>query len=53
MQVLQVVHGFPPREWAGTELVTLHLSQALRVRGHQVTVFTLRRGPDGGRVLLP
>ena len=40
MRILQVVHGFPPREWAGTELVTLHLSQALRARGHQVTVFT-------------
>ncbi|MGE0825149.1 MAG: glycosyltransferase [Candidatus Binatia bacterium] len=40
MRILQVVHGFPPREWAGTELVTLSLSQALRVRGHQVTIFT-------------
>src|SRR6266508_3364371 len=45
MQILQIVHGFPPREWAGTELVTLHLSQALRVRGHQVTVFTRTADP--------
>ncbi|MBI3801788.1 MAG: glycosyltransferase [Deltaproteobacteria bacterium] len=45
MRVLQVVHGFPPREWAGTELVTLHLSQALRARGHQVTVFTRTADP--------
>ncbi|MBM4255892.1 MAG: glycosyltransferase, partial [Deltaproteobacteria bacterium] len=40
MHILQVVHGFPPNEWAGTELVTLHLSQALRVRGHEVSVLT-------------
>jgi glycosyltransferase involved in cell wall biosynthesis len=40
MRILQVVHGFPPNEWAGTELVTLHLSQALRARGHDVSVLT-------------
>ena len=40
MRILQVVHGFPPDDWAGTELVTLHLSQALRARGHEVTVLT-------------
>ncbi len=40
MRILQIVHGFPPNEWAGTELVTLHLSQALRDRGHDVTVLT-------------
>jgi glycosyltransferase involved in cell wall biosynthesis len=40
MRILQVVHGFPPNEWAGTELVTCYLSQALQARGHQVTVFT-------------
>ena len=45
MRILQVVHGFPPYEWAGTELVTLHLSQALRARGHEVTVFTRTAGP--------
>ncbi|MBI3301264.1 MAG: glycosyltransferase family 4 protein [Deltaproteobacteria bacterium] len=45
MRILQVVHGFPPHEWAGTELVTLHLSQALRARGHQVTVFTRTAAP--------
>jgi glycosyltransferase involved in cell wall biosynthesis len=44
MRILQVVHGFPPHEWAGTELVTLHLSQALRARGHEVTVFTRTAG---------
>ncbi len=40
MHILQIVHGFPPNEWAGTELVTLHLSQTLRKRGHDVTVLT-------------
>jgi glycosyltransferase involved in cell wall biosynthesis len=40
MRILQIVHGFPPQEFAGAELVTFSLSQALRARGHQVTVFT-------------
>jgi len=50
MRILQVVHGFPPQEWAGTELVTLHLSQALRERGHEVTVLARtyeESSPDG------
>ena len=38
MRILQVVHGFPPHESAGAELVTFYLSQALRQRGHQVAV---------------
>src|SRR5713101_7180282 len=46
MRILQVVHGFPPREWAGMELITYYLSQALRARGHEVTVFT-RTGEEG------
>lgn len=40
MHILQIVHGFPPEAWAGTELVTLHLAQALQERGHRVTVLT-------------
>src|SRR5262245_50750263 len=40
MRILQVVHCFPPQGWAGTELVTCYLSQALQARGHEVTVFT-------------
>jgi len=40
MRILQVVHGFPPTESAGTELVTFYLSQALRSRGHLLTVLT-------------
>jgi len=39
MRILQVVHGYPPQEWAGTELVTATLAQALAKRGHRVTVF--------------
>lgn len=45
MRILQVVHGLPPCEWAGTELATFHLSQALRARGHQVTVLTRTADP--------
>ena len=45
MRILQVVHGFPPQEWAGTELATFHLSQALHARGHQVTVLTRTADP--------
>ena len=45
MRILQVVHGFPPRESAGAELVTFYLSQALRERGHQVTVLTRIEDP--------
>ena len=40
MRILQIVHGFPPDAWAGTELVTCYLAQALRARGHTVTVLT-------------
>ena len=40
MRILQIVHGFPPDAWAGTELVTLYLSQALQERGHNVTILT-------------
>jgi rhamnosyltransferase len=40
MRILQIVHGFPPDAWAGTELVTLHLAQRLQARGHAVTVLT-------------
>lgn len=39
MRVLQIVHGFPPYEWAGTELITCYLAQALQARGHEVSVF--------------
>ncbi|NOT56668.1 MAG: glycosyltransferase [Deltaproteobacteria bacterium] len=47
MRILQVVHGFPPQEWAGTELLTYYLSRALRDRGHEVTIFTRTGRGDG------
>jgi len=40
MRILQIVHGFPPDAWAGTEIVTLSLAQGLQARGHTVTVLT-------------
>jgi glycosyltransferase involved in cell wall biosynthesis len=45
MRILQVVHGFPPRESAGAELVTFYLSQALRAHGHKVTILTRIEDP--------
>ncbi len=39
MRVLQVVHGFPPRENAGTEQYAARLSDALRRKGHVVHTF--------------
>lgn len=45
MRIIQVVHGFPPDAWAGTELVTLYLSQALQARGHEVVVVTRTEDP--------
>ena len=38
MNIVQVVHGLPPQERAGTEILTLELSRALQARGHQVTI---------------
>lgn len=45
--ILQVVHGYPPREVAGTELYTARLTAALRGRGHNVAVLAATR--DAGR----
>ena len=39
MRILQVVHGYPPQQRGGVELVTATLAQALVQHGHQVTVF--------------
>ncbi|RLA82062.1 MAG: hypothetical protein DRG31_07885, partial [Deltaproteobacteria bacterium] len=38
MKILQVVHGFPPRQRAGTEIYTYYLSKELAKR-HEVHVF--------------
>ncbi len=39
MKILQVVHGFPPHNNAGTEIYTYHLSRHLRAQGHAVEIF--------------
>lgn len=44
MKVLQVSHGFPPKENAGVEFYTLHLSKALTQLKHRVSIFC--RGDD-------
>jgi len=46
MRILQIVHGFPPQDYAGAELVTLYLAQALQDRGHQVTILAGSKDPE-------
>lgn len=44
-RLVQVVHGFPPRENAGTERVAALLAEALRARGWSVHTLTATRQP--------
>ena len=46
MRIVQVVHGLPPQDMAGTELLTLELARALQARGHQVTVIARTAAPE-------
>ena len=46
MRILQVAHGYPPREWGGAELVTATLARALAKRGHSVTVLARMAEPE-------
>ena len=46
MRIVQVVHGLPPQERAGTEILTLELSRALQARGHQVTIVARTFAPE-------
>ena len=46
MNIVQVVHGLPPHEKAGTEILTLELSRALQARGHQVTIVARTFAPE-------
>jgi glycosyltransferase involved in cell wall biosynthesis/MoaA/NifB/PqqE/SkfB family radical SAM enzyme len=49
MKILQVIHGYPMRYNAGSEVYTQTLSHALAARGHDVHVFTREEdsfGPD-------
>ena len=45
LRILQVVHGFPPRENAGTEQYTAMLSARLQARGHTVHTFAATVAP--------
>ena len=46
MRIVQVVHGLPPQERAGVEILTLELSRALQARGHQVTIIARTFAPE-------
>jgi glycosyltransferase involved in cell wall biosynthesis/GT2 family glycosyltransferase len=47
LHVLYVVHGFPPENWAGTEVYTLELAREMRRRGHRVTILARTAGRSG------
>lgn len=38
LDLLFVVHGFPPETWAGTEVFTLNIARELLRRGHRCTI---------------
>lgn len=40
MKILKVIHGYPPRYSAGSEVYSQLLCHALAEQGHEVTVFT-------------
>ncbi len=46
MRIVQVVHGLPPQERAGTEILTLELARALQARGHQATIIARTFAPE-------
>ena len=50
LSILQVSHGFPPREQAGAELCCFFLSRALLRRGHKVEVLAGGNDPSRGRL---
>ena len=45
MRITFLVHGYPPREGAGTEQHTATLARALQDRGHHVSVIAATRAP--------
>jgi glycosyltransferase involved in cell wall biosynthesis len=53
MRILNVVHQFMPRHYAGTEVVTRDASLELLRRGHEVHVLTAERAParDSSRIM--
>ncbi len=46
MRILQVSHGFPPKENAGVELYTFYLSKALTRLNHSVHIFCREEDPQ-------
>ena len=46
MRIVQVVHGLPPQNRAGSEILTLELSRALQARGHHVTIIARTFAPE-------
>jgi glycosyltransferase involved in cell wall biosynthesis len=45
MRILQVIHGYPPRYNAGSEIYTQSIAQGLARRGHRVTILTREEDP--------
>jgi glycosyltransferase involved in cell wall biosynthesis len=45
LKIVQVIHGYPPRYSAGSEVYTQTLCHALSRAGHQVFVFTREENP--------
>ena len=46
MRILVIVHQFPPKESAGTEVYAYKLAKGLQERGHDLTVYTTQSYPD-------
>ncbi len=46
MKILQISHGFPPKETAGVELYTFYLSKALARLNHRVHVYCREEDPE-------
>ncbi|MEC7984127.1 MAG: glycosyltransferase [Myxococcota bacterium] len=45
LRISMLVHGYPPRENAGTEQHSLQLTESLRQRGHIVQIIAATRSP--------
>src|SRR5215510_945737 len=46
MRIVQVVQGLSPESLGGTETYVAHLSRALALRGHEVSVFSRIADPS-------
>lgn len=46
MKILVIVHVFPPKQSAGTEVYTYKLAKALQERGHDLCIYYTERDPD-------